>query len=414
MTIPDFDVKLNQFAEISVRVGLNLQPGQRLFLSAPLEAAKLAHKITAVAYQAGCRYVDLSWRDEQTNLIRHQYAPRDSFTEYPIYRAEGVIRHAQEGGAYLSILGENPDLLKEQDPDLIATAEKTHLTHMKPVYDLLDRNGFNWTLISYPTPAWAGKVFPGATPEASAEHLWAAIFQVCRIMEADPVAAWQVHISDLERRSAYLTEKQYHALHFLAPGTDLKVGLADRHLWMGGSETSQSGIRYTPNMPTEEVFTLPHRERIDGVVKASMPLSEGGQLIEGFSLTFESGRVTRVHAKRGEDMLRKLIEMDEGMSSLGEVALVPNSSPVSKSGTLFFNTLLDENAACHIALGKGFISCLQNGGGTSDEEYAARGGNSSLNHIDFMIGSGEMDIDGLLADGSSEAVMRSGEWAFQP
>jgi aminopeptidase len=305
-------------------------------------------------------------------------------------------------------------LLKDQDPELVALAERTGRVHMKPVYDLLHRNGFNWAIAGFPTPSWASKVFPEASADAQIDLLWDSLFQVCRVFQPDPVAAWQAHIGDLRARCQYLTERQYHALHLIAPGTDLTVGLAERHRWMGGSIQSESGIDFVPNLPTEEVFTLPHRQRIDGKVTASKPLSYSGSLIDGFSLTFADGRVTGLQAERGEETLRKMIEIDEGMTSLGEVALVPHGSPVSQSGILFFNTLLDENAACHIALGSGLNFCLQGGENLSEEEYAARGGNTSLGHTDFMIGSAEMDIDGLIPGGGREAVMRQGEWAFQP
>lgn len=412
MTIPDFENKLSKYADTIVDVGLGLRSGQRLMINAPILAAPLVYKIMAKAYQNGCRLVDVLWRDEQVDLIRYQHAPRDSFTEFPEYRAQGAVQHVQDGGAFLSITGEDPDLLKDQDPELITTARKTSLTHMKPLYDLLDRNGFNWVIVSYPTSSWAGKVFPQADAQAQVERLWETIFQVCRVTQDDPVAAWQEHKADLQARAAYLTGKQFHSLAYRAPGTDLTVGLAEGHVWMGASSTTESGIEFIPNLPTEEVFTLPHRERINGVVSASMPLSYGGTLIEGFTLTFKNGRVMHLQSERGEDSLRKMVAMDEGMSSLGEVALVPHSSPVSQSGILFYNTLLDENAACHIALGDGLNFCLEGGEELSESEYEDRGGNSSINHVDFMIGSGNMDIDGILADGSREAVMRDGEWAF--
>jgi aminopeptidase len=354
------------------------------------------------------------YRDEQVELARHKYAPRDSFDEFPTYISDGLIKHVQNGDAYLMIAGHDPDLLKDQDTELVALAERTSLVHLKPVYDLLDRNGFNWAIAGYPAPSWAGKVFPVASADEQIDLLWKALFQVCRVDQPDPVAAWQRHIADLRARCEYLTGRQYQALHLTAPGTDLTVGLAERHRWMGGSLRSDSGIDFVPNLPTEEVFTLPHRERINGKVTASKPLSHTGSLIEGFSLTFADGRVTGLQAARGEETLRKMIEIDEGMTSLGEVALVPYSSPVSQAGILFFNTLLDENAACHIALGSGLYFCLQGGETLSEEEYAARGGNSSLGHTDFMIGSAEMDIDGLLPGGGREPVMRQGEWAFQP
>lgn len=412
--IPNFEQSLQKYADIAVKIGLNLKAGQRLIINAPVQSAPLVQKIAASAYQSGCRYVDVMYRDEQVKLARHQYAPRDSFEEFPTYMTEGILNHTRNGDAYLQITGEDPDLLKDQDPELVALAERTNRVHMKPVYDLLHRNGFNWAIIGYPTPSWASKVFPDAAADEQIDLLWRALFQVCRLYQPDPVAAWQQHIADLRGRCEYLTERQYQALHLTAPGTDLTIGLAERHRWMGGSIQSESGIDFVPNLPTEEVFTLPHRQRINGKVSATKPLSYSGSLIDGFGLTFSDGRVTELHARRGEETLRKMLEIDEGMTSLGEIALVPHSSPVSQSGMLFFNTLLDENAACHIALGSGLNFCLQDGENASEEEYARRGGNSSLGHTDFMIGSSEMDIDGLLPNGQQEALMRLGEWAFQP
>lgn len=411
---PSFEQSLQNYADIVVKIGLNLKAGQRLIINAPVQSAPLVQKIAASAYQTGCRYVDVMYRDEQVKLARHQFAPRDSFEEFPVYMSDGVLKHTQNGDAYLQITGEDPDLLKDQDPKLIALADRTSRLHMKPVNDLLHRNGFNWVIAGFPTPSWASKVFPQEAPEAQVDLLWASLFQVCRVDRADPVRAWQQHIADLRARCNYLTGRQYQALHLTAPGTDLTVGLAERHRWVGGSIQSESGIDFVPNLPTEEVFTLPHRQRINGKVTASKPLSYSGSLIEGFGLTFSDGRVTDLHAERGEETLRKMLELDAGMGSLGEMALVPHSSPVSQSGILFFNTLLDENAACHIALGSGLNFCLQDGENLSEEEYAARGGNTSLGHTDFMIGSAEMDIDGLLPGGKREAVMRQGEWAFQP
>lgn len=409
----EFETKLARYADLTLEVGLNLQPGQRLQIRAPLLSAPFTHQVVKRAYQKGSPFVDVVWMDEQLQLIRHQYAPRGTFEEYPVYLAQGRIKNVKDGGAALYVSGEDPDLLSDQDPDELATVEKTFMEHMKEFYDLLGDNYFNWSIVSHPTPAWAKKVFPEVPAPERETRLWEAIFQVCRINEPDPNAAWQAHIANLKARSKYMTGKQYAALHFSGPGTDLKIGLAERHRWDGGGESTRSGIFFTPNMPTEEIFCLPHRERINGHVSASMPLSRSGALVEDFSLHFEHGHVTQVDARKGKGTLERLIAIDEGMGSLGEVALVPYSSPISQLGILFYNTLLDENAASHIALGDGVRFCMQDAETMSDEEYAARGGNTSLNHIDFMIGSAQMDIDGVNNDGTREPVMRTGEWAFE-
>lgn len=410
MTDINFDQNLNNYADVIVEVGLNLQPGQRLMVNSLLEAAPLARAVARSAYRKGCPYVDILWSDEQTTLIRFQEARRDTFDLDSSYLAKATVEHVQQGGAFLGLLSANPDLLKEQDPSLVMQSQKTRRQQMRPYYELLERSGFNWCLVGYPSPAWAGKVFPQLEPQEALRRLWQAVFQVCRLDRPDPVAAWQQQVRDFQARKDYLTGKQYHALHYTAPGTDLTVGLSEGHRWMGGTLDTLGGVGFIPNLPTEEVFTMPHRERIDGVVSSSKPLSYAGVMIEDFSLTFKGGKAVEAHARSGEEALRKLIATDEGAASLGEAALVPNSSPISASGILFYNTLFDENAACHLALGNGFAFCLQ--GETTPEAYTARGGNTSLIHVDFMIGSGQMDIDGLTAAGQAEPVMRQGEWAF--
>jgi aminopeptidase len=283
---------------------------------------------------------------------------------------------------------------------------------MKPFSLEVARNNLNWLIAGYASASWAAKVFPELPADQREDRLWQAIFDICRVTQPDPVAAWQQHLRHLAQRRAYLTQKQYAALHYTAPGTDLTIGLPRGHVWMGGSVQTLQGTAFVPNMPTEEVFTVPHKEQIHGAAKASKPLSYNGALIEDFSVTFDKGRVVEVKAESGEAVLRNMIATDEGAASLGEVALVPHSSPISQSGLLFFNTLLDENAACHIALGRGMRFCLQNGSTTSEEELNAQGINYSLIHVDFMIGSDQLNIDAITVDGQREPLMRHGEWAF--
>ena len=292
MTGLSFDNDLDRYAELTVKVGINIQPGQRLLINAPILSAPFTRLVAQHAYQLGAPYVDVTWVDEQLKLIRLQHAPRGTFEEYPVYLAEGWAKHAKDGGAALGITSEDPDLLADQDPDDMATIEKTRMKHLKEFYDRLGDNFFNWSMVSYPTPAWAKKVFPDMPSQEREERLWDAIFQICRINEADPTAAWHTHIASLKARAKFMTAKQYSALRFRGPGTDLTVGLAERHLWDGGGEKTRSGIFFTWNLPTEEIFSMPHRERIDGYVSASMPLSHSGTLIEDFRLQFESGRVT--------------------------------------------------------------------------------------------------------------------------
>ena len=410
--LPNFESNLKKYAELLIKIGLNLQPRQRLLINAPLPSAPLVEQLVISAYQNGARLVDVFYGDERVTLARFQYAPRDSFAEVSDGFYKVALEYAERGDAVLSIAGADPDLLKGQDPALVQTYNLARSQAARPFSTYVARDALNWLIASYPTPSWAAKVFPNAPVDQREAKLWEAIFEVCRISQPDPIAAWETHLAQLATRTAYLNQKQYLSLHYSAPGTDLAIGLPQRHAWVSGRTKTPSGIEFTANIPTEEVFTLPHKDRIAGVVRASKPLSHSGSLIEDFSLTFEAGRVVKIEAAQGEAVLRNLIGTDAGAASLGEVALVPHNSPISKAGVLFFNTLFDENAACHIALGDGIRYCLEGGAQISDEEYAARGGNDSLIHVDFMIGSGEMKIDGELPDGKWEPIMRRGEWAF--
>ena len=405
-----FEKFLEQYAELIVRVGLNIRAGQRLIVRAPVQGAPLARLVATSAYRAGARLVDVMYDDEELTLARYQYAPRDSFNEFPAYRTRALEEFARAGDAMLSIYAENPDLLKGQDPQLIATAQKTAMAHARPYSELVSRNATNWLVVAMPIPSWAAKVFPGLSSEEQMQKLWQTVFKVTRIGEGDAVALWQEHVRRLDARRELLNHRHYTALKYRAPGTDLSIGLPEKHLWFGGRVRAANGIDFIPNMPTEEVFTVPHRERIDGTVIATMPLSYAGTLIENFSLTFKNGRVVDFTAEKGGEVLRSLLDTDEGARSLGEVALVPQSSPVAQAKMLFYNTLFDENASCHLAFGRAYRFTLQGGEEMSAEQFAAEGGNFSLAHIDFMVGSNELDVDGVTASGDLEPLMRGGEW----
>jgi aminopeptidase len=406
--------QFEKYADLVIKVGLNLQKGQHLVIRSPIEAAELTRALTAKAYDVGCPYVDVSFADEELELIRFEHAPKDSFEEFPTWRVKGSIERAEQGAAFLSIAGNNPDLLKDQDPELVSLTRKVASEQSKPFSrEFISTMKVSWCVISAAVAPWAARVFPEAPEDAQVGKLWDAIFQMCRLDGTDPTAAWQDHIETLERRRAYLNEKAYTALKYTAPGTDLTLGLPKGHIWKGGIDQNAVGTTFVPNIPTEEVFTLPDCNRTDGMVSSTKPLNYGGTLIDNFSLTFQDGKVVGVEAESGREMLKRLTETDEGAARLGEVALVPHSSPISKFGKLFYNTLFDENASNHVALGQAYNVCLENGEEMSEEAFSAAGGNTSVTHVDFMIGSDEMDIDGVLADGTTEAVMRGGEWAFK-
>lgn len=409
MQIP-FEHELDPYAELLVTVGLNLQPGQRLLIRAPIEAAPLVRRVAACAYDLGARLVETLWNDPQLTLTRYRHAPADSFGEHSTWWVKAGLEYVENGHAYLAIDGSDPDLLKDVDPARITTVRRTEGKAGAPLSRLISADAVNWCVAAYPAAAWAAKVFPDVPASEQQSRLWELIKKSVRLDRDDPVGEWRTHSASLETRTAYLNDKQYHALHFRGPGTDLVVGLPFNHRWIGGAAPTGIGISNIANIPTEEVFTAPHRARVDGTVRATMPLNYSGNLIEGFSLTFSKGRVVDLHAERGEELLRSQIETDEGAARLGEIALVPHSSPVSQTGTLFYNTLFDENAASHLALGRAYRNCIDGCEGLDDEDFAAVGGNSSITHLDFMIGSAAIDVDGLLDDEHVEPLMRSGEW----
>jgi aminopeptidase len=407
---PEFDRALDAYAELIVKIGLNLRAGQRLIIRAPLEAAPLVRRVTAHAYDGGARLVETVWSDPQLALIRYTHAPADSFTEHSTWPLQAGLEYAENGHATLSIAGVDPELLKDVDPARLATVQRTEGQLYAPLSRLIAGDAINWCVVGYATPGWAARVFPDLPPAEQQKRLWEAIFKSVRLDAPDPVAAWQTHVADLAARTAYLNDKQYHALRFRGPGTELTVGLPENHRWLGGAAPAANGITNVANVPTEEVFTAPHRARVDGVVTASMPFSYGGNLVENFSLTFAGGRVVDLRAEKGEALLRSLVEIDEGAARLGEVALVPAGSPISRLGILFYNTLYDENAASHIALGRAYRNCIADCEALDDDAFADRGGNTSNTHVDFMIGSAQMDVDGLREDGAAEPLMRAGEW----
>ncbi len=410
MNNEEFDHMLEKYADVTVHVGLNLQKGQRLMVQANIDDAPFVRKVTESAYKAGARYVDVLWTDEKLTRIRFEHADPDSITDIPEWMFARSLEYYQHSEALLAISSSDPDLLNGINPDLIAKSRKARAEKFEPLRKYSDN--FNWCVVSTATPSWAKKVFPNIPVEQAQSELWEAIFHVCRIDSDDPVLSWNNHVDKLSKYKDHLNSQRYATLHYQAPGTDLTVGLPENHVWVGANSTYKNGITCIPNIPTEEVFTTPHKDKTNGVVKSTFPLNLFGVLIEDFSITFENGRAVKVAAKKGEEDLRKLIETDENAGRLGEVALVPHSSPISQRGRLFYNTLFDENAACHIALGNSYRETITGGPDMTEEEFASQGGNKSLIHTDFMIGSSQMDIDGIKEDGTREPIMRQGEWAF--
>jgi aminopeptidase len=397
-------------AEVAVKVGLGLRAGQELVMTASLDALPLARRITEQAYRAGASLVTTLYSDDEATLMRYYFAPTESFDHAAKWLYDGMGAAFKSGAARLAIAGGNPALLANEDTDKVGRANRAVSQAYRPALELITRHEINWTIVACATPAWAAAMFPEDAPDAAMDKLWEAIFETTRINQQDPVGAWKTHDADLQMRAARLNEKRYAALRYRGPGTDFLLGLADDHVWMGGGTTAGNGLYCIPNMPTEEVFSMPHKERAEGTVTATKPLSHQGTMIEGIQVRFEKGCIVEAHATRGEEVLRKLIDTDEGARRLGEVALVPHSSPIAHSGMLFYNTLFDENAASHIALGQAYTSCVRDGDKLTPEQLAAKGANDSLIHVDWMIGSEKLDIDGITAEETAEPLMRQGEW----
>jgi aminopeptidase len=405
-----FDEKLDRMALVAVRVGLNLREGQEVVLTASMDHLPFVRKVVEQAYKAGAYAVTVLYGDDAATLSRYQNAPDAAFDFTPKWLADGIAEAYRSGAARMGIAGANPALLKDQDPTKVSRANIAASRASKPAMELVTRHAINWTIVAGATPAWAKLVFPNVPENEAVARLWEAIFHASRITGTDPVQDWKDHGQNIARRVTILNDKRYSALHFRGPGTDLVVGLADNHLWAGGGGVCGNGIFCNANIPTEECFTTPHKDRVNGTVTASKPLSHQGTLIENISVRFENGKIVEAHATAGEEALRKLIKVDEGASHLGEVALVPHSSPIAQSGLLFWNTLFDENAASHIALGQAYATCIIDGETLDEATLNSKGANTSLIHVDWMIGSGEMNVDGVKADGTEEPLMRLGEW----
>jgi aminopeptidase len=401
---------LTGLAELAVHVGLNLQKGQELVMTAPVSALPLARAVTEAAYRAGAGLVVPILSDRDMTLARFRHGQDASFDRAPGWLYEGMASAYGAGAARLALVGEDPFLLSEQDAARVGRANRANAAAYRPALAPISGFHINWSILSCPTLDWAKRIFPDLPDQIALDRLADAIRRTARLDQPDPVAAWAAHNAGLAKRSAMLNDARFDALHFTGPGTDLRVGLADGHLWAGGASPARNGVICNPNIPTEEVFTTPHAARVDGYVRSTKPLSYNGTLIDEIEMRFEAGRAISARAGRGQDVLRDMIGTDDGASRLGEVALVPHSSPVSQCGHLFYNTLFDENAACHIAMGQCYGSCFVGGDGLTKEQIAAQGGNASLIHVDWMIGSDQVNVDGLRAGAEPVALMREGEW----
>ncbi len=406
-----FKELLSKYAKLAVLKGINIQKGKLLVINSPIECNEFARLIAEEAYKAGASDVIINYNDEKFNKIRFSNASVETLTFVPDFEKDKYDYYVKNGASFLSISASDPDLLKDIDSKKISAAQKSRRQTLKNYFEACNSNKNPWCIVSVPTDGWAKKVFSNCDSKKAVESLWDAIFTVMRIKENDPVEAWSKHLKNLSEKVDYLNKSNFKYLHFKnSLGTDLKVELVKNHMWCGGADVTQNGITFIANMPTEEVYTTPKMDGVNGIVYSTKPLSYCGNLINNFSLTFKDGKVIDCTAETGLDVLKEIINTDENSCRLGEVALVPYDSPISNSNIIFFNTLYDENASCHLALGSSYPSCIKNGESMTKEELLNSKANSSLVHVDFMIGNKDTSIIGVKEDGSQIPVFKNGNW----
>lgn len=406
--------KKQQYAKLIINAGIALRKGQVLMLNCPLEAYEFGKMVVKEAYLAGAKNVICKWADDEIGRWKYDYAPLEVFENYPEWDALERNTLATTDACFVSIVGYDPEAMKGVDPAKIKASRKASHEALKDYFKATSTMAVKWNVSSVPTKAWASKVFPELPVEEAMDKLWSAIFGTVRIGDGDPVEKWMQHAKNLKEKTTILNKWQLKSLHYKnSLGTDFTVGIVENHQWEGGADTDPVGSGpFFANMPTEEVFTMPHREKAEGVLVSSMPLSYAGDLIEDFKLVFKNGAVVDYDAKKGKDVLKLLLETDEGSRHLGECALVPYPSPVSEQGILFLETLFDENAACHFALGNCYETNLVGGADMEEDEVKAHGGNFSMNHVDFMVGTKDLEITGITKDGEEVTVFKNGTWAF--
>jgi aminopeptidase len=402
---------LAKYADVAVKVGIGLEKGDRLLIRSSVDAVDLTRLIVEQAYSAGAENVDVLWTDDATSRARFSHGSAEA-AETISSGSNFLLKAYELGDQVLSVMAADPDAMAGQDLAKIGQFQRINGEFLDPVFEAMGSMSVNWSIIAAASPAWAVKVFPDAPSDEAVESLWGAIFRACRIDTDDPVAAWREHVADLGSRATYLSNRLYTGLRYEGPGTDLTMGLPEGVLWEGGAVTSPGGRVFAPNIPTEEVFTIPHRSKVDGTVRATKPLSLFGNLVDDFSFELSEGVVVAAAAGTGQDVLDELLSTDPGSVRLGEAAMVPQSSAVAREGLVWNNTLYDENDACHIAIGRAYPTCVQGGTDMSSEEQEQAGINHSSVHVDFVVGSDQLTVFGLTPDGGEEAIIADGEWAF--
>ena len=411
MTIPR--ELLQSYARLIVRSGANVRPGQTVTLNIAVEQADFAGMLTEECYQAGAKKVNVEWLSDAITRLHFQYADQETLARVLPWEEAKAKQMVEDLPCRIFIASQDPDALAGISPEKLSAVGQSRARVLKPYRNAIDGK-HQWTIAAYPSEKWAKKCFPEETTENAVAKLWEAVLTTVRIdSEHDPVAAWAAHTAFISEKAAWLNAQDFRTLRYRsANGTDFTVELIPDAHWEGAAAVNnQNGASYIPNMPTEEIFTSPLAGRCEGTLVATKPLSWNSQLIENFSITFENGRAVSCTAEKGRELLEKMLVMDDCSNMLGEVALVPKESPVNRCGFLFYETLFDENACCHVALGAGFKEVLPDGDSLTTEEAKARGINDSIIHVEFMVGSDDLSIDGIRADGSSVPVFRNGTWA---
>lgn len=412
MTLENFNENLKKYARLIAETGVNVQDNHTVVLQISVDQAPLARLITEEAYRLGAAEVIVQWSDETIQREFLAHAATDRIENVPQYKIDQTDDWIAKGASRISVVSSNPDALAGVDAQRVAAFQAANGKALVNLRKATQANKVSWTVVAAASEGWAAKVFPElATSEEQVDALWNEIFKTTRIYEENPVIAWNIHDKKLQEKAAELNEQQFTALHYTAPGTDLTIGLPKNHLWEGAGSYNARGEEFMANMPTEEVFTAPDSRRVDGYVSSTKPLSYAGTIISKMKFTFKDGKVVDFSAEQGEEALKNLLAIDEGAKHLGEVALVPDPSPISQSGLIFYNTLFDENASNHLAFGSAYAFNLQGGTEMSEEELAEAGLNRSQTHVDFMVGSDKMNIDGIKEDGTIVPVFRNGDWA---
>lgn len=408
----NFEQMIKNYAKLIIEKGLNIQKNQKLIINAPIEGAYFARLVAKEAYLKGASEVHLDWNDEELEKIKYLNAPEEVFKKFSKYKADEYENWAKEDAAFLYFHASNPMIFKDIDPNKLSTYSKTKSIALKPYKEYIMNSSVSWCIVSIPTKEWSKIVFPDLTEENAFDNLWKNILKITRSDQENPILAWENHLKNLKEKLNFLNKMNFSKIKFLSESTNLTIKLPKDHIWLGGSEKTKSGIEFLANIPTEEIFSMPIKNGVNGFVRNTKPLNYNGNIIDNFILTFKDGKIIDFSAEQGYDILKNLIETDEGSSYLGEIALVPWHSPISQSNILFYNTLFDENASCHLALGQAYPTCIKNGENLSKEELDSLGVNDSLIHIDFMIGSKDMNVLGITSEGNEFEIFKNGDWNF--